>query len=471
VISSIFPLDVFGEREALIDGDSGRRINYRECSEIQEEFAKVFPREKSLIFLFSQNRIEEVLAYLSLINLGHAICLLDARLDFELKLHLVQLYCPRFIVESTKEKWDEYALSNSPLQTISISQIKQSSQLSTLDSELSLLLSTSGTTGSPKMIRLSAANMLSNAQAIASYLNIGPKEKAIASLPIHYSYGLSILHSHLTAGAALILTQKSLLQTQFWNIMQRNNCTSFAGVPYSYAVLEKIGFDVHRYPSLMTMTQAGGRLDPKSIEKFSVAMKSKGGKFFVMYGQTEATARIAYLPPEFLPAKSSAIGIAIPNGKLKIYLDDKEIFTPHTRGEIVYEGPNVMLGYAEKPEDLSAGDKLHGILHTGDLGYFDEECIFYVTGRVKRISKVYGFRVNLDEVEAMARPYAPIAAVSDDVNIYLYAETNAQDVQEACITYLAHALNLHFTTFVWRTVKTLPRTSSGKIDYKSFGSI
>jgi acyl-CoA synthetase (AMP-forming)/AMP-acid ligase II len=462
----LFPLEKFGSQIALIDGDSGRSISYQELARIQKDFNESLLDQKTLIFLFSQNSLEDLFAYVSAMNQGHVVCLLDFHLDPKIKLELIQLYHPGYVMENSEEAWSGYHRIESPVSPFNIWKIDNLDLVPKLDSQLSLLLSTSGTTGSPKMIRLSRQNIISNADAIIDYLKIGPAEKAIASLPIHYSYGLSVIHTHLMAGATLVLTQKSVLQAEFWEVMKKYGCTSFAGVPYTYRMLDRIGFESLDLPSLKTMTQAGGHLEKKLVEKFHSQISAKKGKFFVMYGQTEATARIAYLPPEMLPAKSNAIGKAIPKGMLKLYQGIEEIQTPGRSGELVYFGANVMMGYAEKPEDLVQGDLLKGILHTGDLAYFDAEGIFYITGRLKRISKVYGLRLNLDEIEEMVSPFGHAVAVSDDNKIYLYFEEGSKKLFEKCVQFLADALKLHYTTFECRLIKRFPLTASGKIDYK-----
>lgn len=461
-----FPLQPYNQNIALIDGDTGRQLTYEDLLHDQERFCNFYPLQKSLIFLFSQNSMDEVAAYIAAINNDQAICLLDSRLKSEIKQQLVQTYLPHMILESAENTWEGYQPSVPFYGDLNAWTIINPESSPELHPDLQLLLSTSGTTGSPKMIRLSKVNLISNAAAINEYLGINAYERAIASLPIHYSYGLSVLHSHLMAGASVVLTPHSIVQTEFWNVMNQYYCTSFAGVPYSYTLLERLGFDGTNVPSLKTMTQAGGKLEKELVLKYYELMKSRGGKFIVMYGQTEATARIAYLPMECLPAKAGAIGKAIPGGKLHVFEGDQEITAPDKIGELVYEGTNVMMGYAEGPQDLVKGHDQHGVLLTGDLGYFDRDGIFYVTGRIKRISKVYGARINLDELEEQLKSYGDVAIASDDRQIFLYFESGNEELFDKCVKELSEKYQIHYSTFVFRRVLKLPRTSSGKIDYK-----
>lgn len=360
----LFPLEHFGNQPALIDGDSGTALSYLDLKRESEKIYALLPTKKSLVFLFCQNRLEELVAYVGLIQAGAAVCLLEAGMPSSFKEPLIERYEPDFIIESSPFAPKNYAAIESPYPTLTF--LKREAETAALHPDLQLLLTTSGTTGNPKLIRLSRQNLVSNARSIIDYLAITSNERAIASLPIHYSYGLSVLHSHLLAGASVVLTQSSPAQGPFWEILNQTGCTSLAGVPFTYHLMDKIGFERLPLPTLKTLTQAGGALEPELIIKFHNVMQKRGGLFYVMYGQTEATARIAYLPPALLPEKAGAIGRAIPGGKLRLVEE-----------ELVYEGPNVMMGYAENRDDLMKGDELNGVLYTGDLGRVDADGLFF----------------------------------------------------------------------------------------------
>lgn len=360
------------------------------------------------------------IAYLTAVRAGHAVILLEADAD---PTAIVETYDPRYVVTGDGVEVREQA---APAQ---------------LHPDLRVLLSTSGSTGSPKLVRLTEANVRANAASIAQYLDLGPGERAIQSLPLSYSYGLSVLNSHLHAGASVAFTPHSVIRPEFWADLRRHEATSFAGVPYAYQMLERIGMRDMDLPSLQTMTQAGGRLDPEIAARYA-----RRARFFVMYGQTEATARIAYVPPERLADKPGSIGIAIPGGELSV--DD---------GELVYRGPNVMMGYATARADLARGDELGGVLRTGDLGYADDDGFFYVTGRAKRIAKVYGQRINLDEVEAAVDGPAGAIAGEDRIDVFAEREADARALA-ARFRLPPRALRVH-------TIERLPVKASGKVDY------
>jgi acyl-CoA synthetase (AMP-forming)/AMP-acid ligase II len=287
---------------------------------------------------------------------------------------------------------------------------------------------------------------------------------------MHYSYGLSVLNTHLLAGGSIVLTDEGMLTGGFWDKFRALKCTSLAGVPYSYQILNRLDPDRLNIPSLHTMTQAGGKLHNDLIAKFSAWMARRGGRFFVMYGQTEAAPRIATLPSEALPAKLGSVGAPIPGGCVAIEIDGELTREPHRRGELVYRGPNVMMGYATCRADLALGDLLAGELHTGDIAYLDEQGYIYMAGRSKRDAKLFGLRINLDEVENMLRVHGPTAVVGKDEKLCVYCEYGDEESFAQYRHELAARLKVHYTAFAFERVAKLPVTTSGKIDYLNLAS-
>lgn len=331
--------------------------------------------------------------------------------------------------------------------------------------ELALLLSTSGSTGSPKLVRLAARNLAANALSIAEYLEIGPEERAIASLPLNYSYGLSVLNSHLAVGAALVLVPHSFVRPEFWAAVDEHRCTSFAGVPFMYETLHRLRLDPRRHPTLRTFTQAGGALRPELIRHFCDLTRAAGARLFVMYGQTEASPRMAYVPPEELPRKIGSIGIAIPRGHMHL----EPVAGMNGAREIVYEGPNVMMGYAEGPADLELPDTQDGTLRTGDLGNEDADGYFFVTGRLKRFAKLFGRRVNLEDVErALEERFGPAVAAFDGGDRIVVATGADGEVHvDAMRAHVAHVLAVPPSAVEVRAFAALPRSPSGKKNYRA----
>lgn len=422
----------FGDRVALVVAATGREITYRDLARRARDFAdRLDSAEKELVFLYAANDLGFVEAYLGSLLRGHATCLLDASLGVERRNELTRTYRPRFVLDDT-------------------GLTKRADDAARVHPDLGVLLSTSGTIGSPKLVRLRAESVRANAASIAESLGITPDDRAPTSLPPSYSYGLSVLNSHLVSGASVVLETHGIVTREFWQSFKTHACTSFAGVPFAYEGLTQMRMDRSLPPSLRTMTQAGGRLAVATAERYHAAMAARGGRFFTMYGQTEATARMSCLPHDRFPEKKGSVGQAIPGGMFRI-----------ENGEVVYEGPNVMMGYASTREELERGDELGGVLRTGDLGKLDDDGFLTITGRSKRIAKVQGHRFNLDEIEA----FAPgTVAIARDELVVVFAEIAA----EACASLrakIAEYLRVHPTAIDVRSVTKIPRNPNGKPDY------
>lgn len=459
-------LSSFSSNIALIDTSSKESCTYFDLEKKAQNLSdKLTLLKKGLIFLFTTNNSESVITYVASLKSGNAVLLLDEKLNDEIRTGLIKNYKPDFIVTSNKQTPVGYNLEFE-FESLSYYKNQIPNQEKIFD-DLAVLLSTSGTTGSPKLVRLSADNIQSNAESIAEYLNINETEKPITTLPFNYSFGLSIINSHLLKGAAIVLTEKSVFFRDFWNLFNEHKCTSFAGVPYTYTMLKRIGFEKIELPSLKYFTQAGGKLSEEFIKHFNEYALENNKRFFVMYGQTEATARITYVPPEKLSNKIGSIGISIPGGQLKIMNDGMEVENPNEVGEIVYEGDNVMLGYAETSDDLAKGDELNGILFTGDLGYKDEDGFFYVTGRMKRFIKIYGLRINLDEVQKMIENHfgISVACTGKDelLKILIHSDDHLTEVKVKEEVMKMYKLN--FKSLVVKSTDQIPTNINGKYDY------
>ena len=338
-----------------------------------------------------------------------------------------------------------------------------------LYSELGLLLTTSGSTGSPKFVRQSYKNIQSNAESIAQYLELDETERPITTLPMNYTYGLSIINSHLLVGAAILMTDKSLMEKGFWEFFRKEQATSFGGVPYTYEMLKKLRFFRMDLPSLRTMTQAGGKLSPDLHKEFAEYAKEQKKHFVVMYGQTEATARMAYLPYEKSLEKYGSMGIAIPGGKFTLAdVNGKPITDSEVTGELIYEGPNVTLGYAEQIADLEKGDERQGRLITGDMAKMDQDGYFYIVGRKKRFLKIYGNRVNLDETEQILKTRFEdydFACAGKDDQLYVFVTSDIEQEQAAVKKYLSEKTGLNHKAFTIQFIEKIPKNEAGKTLY------
>jgi acyl-CoA synthetase (AMP-forming)/AMP-acid ligase II len=324
--------------------------------------------------------------------------------------------------------------------------------------ELALLLSTSGSTGSQKFVRLSNRAIDSNAAAIAEYLRLTADDRAITTLPLAYSFGMSILNSHLAVGGSLVLTRLTLMSKEFWQLADASGITSLSGVPSTFEMLRRLAPEKRALPRLRMLTQAGGRLRPELVAEFERKARARGWQMVVMYGQTEASPRISYVPPERLAEKTGSIGVAIPGGRIRIDAESSEL---------VYEGPNVMMGYATSRADLALGDTLGGVLRTGDLARLDDEGYAYITGRLNRFVKLSGVRTSLDEVEQIlaGRFAASVACVGADDRLAVFLAAASAPSDNDLRGHLRDMMNVYPGLVDVRRLEALPLMANGKIDY------
>lgn len=412
--------------------------------------------------------LPSVLRYLGAFRAGRAIALIDPALDADVLSGLLERFRPAAVLAAPEGDLPAgYAATAGGTHWA-----RESADGVVPHPDLAVLLPTSGSTGNPKLVRLSRDAVLANADAIAQVLGIDADEVAPTSLPLHYSYGLSVLNSHLIRGATVVVEPSGVLGRGFWDALNEYKCTSLAGVPYHYEMLRRLKFAPEKYPSVRTLTQAGGKLRTDLVTEFNDKIRAAGGRMFVMYGQTEAAPRMATVPADRLAEKLGSAGPALPGGKFAIRREDgQETTHPKITGEVVYRGPNVMLGYAEDEAELANGDDFGGFLATGDLGYLDEDGFLFITGRLKRIGKVFGNRVSLDDLEQAVRSSGVgidvVAAVSAGDKVVLFAEGVEKDTCKAAARALSERLHLHTSGFDVRPIDTVPLLASGKIDYRS----
>jgi len=455
---------------AIIDADDGREVTYEQLLGSVTQTAENLQRGlgRGVVFHLASNTVASIVAYLACLEAGYPVCLLDPGSAARMNPLLAAFQPDALFLPDAMEIPAGFSCSASvPDGTYRFALSRKGGRRSFLHPDLALLLTTSGSTGSPKLVRLTRDNVLANARSIVSYLGIQPGERSIQSLPMHYSFGLSLINSHLLAGATVVLTRHSFMRPEFWEAFDRTKCTSFAGVPYIYETLHRLQFDPRQHPTLHTMTQAGGGLRRDLIQHFHELSTSAGCRFFVMYGQTEATARISYVPFEQLGKKIGSIGIAIPQGRLSLGPAEES-----DQQELIYSGPNVMMGYAQSADDLAAGDELCATLRTGDLATIDADGYFFLSGRLKRFAKMFGRRISLEDVERdlEARFSIRVAAIDREGQLLVYT-AGQHDMDRLGITrYLAQTLSVPPKYITVDTIAEIPMTASGKKDYKTLSS-
>lgn len=449
----------------LFVGDSGVRYTYDDVIKIAQCDA-FSSTKRELIFCVIGNDVDALVGYMSIIASDHAALLLPKDVPKEALLNLIQIYKPSFVWIPTKRS-SCIDINRTVFEVGSYSLLRLNSSLVRLNRSLVLLLSTSGSTGNPKFVRLSKGNVLANAKSIAEYLKLDKNELPITTLPPSYTYGLSIIHSHILVGATIAVTDKTFFDREFWDFFRDVKATSFGGVPYHYEMLKKLRFTKMDLPSLRKLTQAGGRMEPDLAKEFAEFAEAHGIEYYTMYGQAEATARISYLPPERAITKAGSIGVAIPGGRF--WLEDENgqvIQEDDVSGELVYSGPNVSMGYASSYEDLAKGDERGGILRTGDLAKRDPDGDYYIVGRLKRFLKIFGHRTNLLDIEKLLLSEGYITACSgqdDFLEIYVlnHEQAEGKKIKQMVCNHLKVALQ----GVVVYTVSEFPRNDSGKIQY------
>ncbi len=443
---------------AVID-DSGNSITYGDICDFSEEFAKHLP-QRSLIFILSENKIGSLLGYTASLSNHVVPLILSAKTEEGLYANLLNKYRPEYMwvpdnlvahlgFDAAFSAWD-YTL------------VKTSFPRVPLNKDLSLLLPTSGSTGSPKLVRHSYRNIEANAQNVMKLFHLTEDEKAMAILPMHYTMGLSVVASHLLAGATLLLSGRSLLDRGFWTMLKE--ATSFTGVPYSYEILMKMRFTRMDLPNLRIITQGGGKLTPKMWHALAQYAQDTGKQFIATYGQSECTARMAYLPAHLATSKVCSIGIAEPGGQLSIIDNEgNESFEGEATGEMVYRGENVTLGYATSQADLLKGDENHGIMHTGDLARRDADGCYFIVGRLKRFLKIFGLRIGLDEVENMIKQEYKTDCYCKGNDEKLVVLVTNQSVIDILPSYIEEKTHLFHQNIEVQLVDAILRNEAGKV--------
>ena len=441
-------LDQFSDHVALIAAD--RHVSYQALLRDADAFA-VRLGARRLVFLQAANTVEAIAAYIGCLRGGHVVHLFGEGDEARLPA-LLESYRPNVVihhddggqrVESRHE--DDLALHP----------------------DLAVLLSTSGSTGSPKFVKLSKTNITANAQSIIEYLALDHTERAITTLKFNYSYGLSIIHSHLACGASLVLTDASVTTPGFWPLFEAQGATSFAGVPYTFEMLQR-SQEWAKIPGLRYVTQAGGRLAPEIVRDMAELGQQNNWRFFVMYGQTEAAPRMAWLPPEQAIDHPDCIGRAVPGGRLSLVDDEGNPVTDLDRpGELIYSGPNIMMGYAENAAGLNT-DETPPHLKTGDIAVQTAAGLFRIVGRSSRFIKPFGVRLNLDELQAQVHQRAPGAiCTGSDAQLVVAIPEAARPDNSALVSWLAESYGLPAFMVTLVSVVDIPQLANGKTDYQA----
>jgi acyl-coenzyme A synthetase/AMP-(fatty) acid ligase len=383
----------------LNESFSGKLITIKKKIFIKKEITKYkFLRKKrSLCLIECYNSYNSILSYLSVMAYGSVPLLVNENLNSIFFKNYIKKFRPEYIITKrnlTNKKYKLYKIVNNLF--FYRSKYKNSVKLF---KDLAILLPTSGSTGSLKMVRISYKNLYSNTIDICKFLKIKKQDIAITTMPFSYTYGMSIINSHIIKGSSIFVYSGSVIQKIFFDILERFKITTFGGVPFIFSLLLKVGLNRLKSKYLKYLTHAGGPIDKKLLLKIYNFCKKNNLKFISMYGSSEATSRMSYLPFLDMKRKMGSIGKGLQKSFKVKDKENNQILDPFTKGELIYEGDNVCMGYANNWKDLALGDKNHSVLRTGDEGYFDKDGFFYISGRKNRYFKLYGHRISLDEIE------------------------------------------------------------------------
>ena len=458
-------IDAHNENKIALTDDTGERMSYGQLQNFILNFKNIMPT-RSVVFILCSNTIGAVAAFLACFENKVVPLLLNKDLDRALLKNLLDIYQPQYLIvpANTEVEFNKYTL---------VVQINNFVVLATkfpqyaINEELSFLLTTSGSTGSPKLVRHSYKNAYFSYKKVAEFFGFTAKDVGLADLPIHYTMGLSVICSHLYAGSKVVLTDYKLMSKEFWKIFNDQGITDFTGVPFSYEVFDKLGFFKKDYPALRILAEGGGRMNDVLFRKVASYCEQYGKKFYATFGTTETTARLAYLDPALAISKIGSIGRAIPGGQLSLL--DAEQCNPIeemiAEGELAYRGDNVTMGYANCKEDLHKNDERKGYYITGDIAKRDKDGCYYIIGRISRFLKLYGLRISLDQCENIIRDEFKIACacLGNDQKMIIFLEN--KEILEEAVSYISKKLGIYKKCFVSKYIEHIPRNNNGKVMY------
>ncbi|WP_327347356.1 AMP-binding protein [Streptomyces europaeiscabiei] len=464
------PLSLPADDRVAVVGADGSRLTYRELVRRADGLGPSLPQDrKGLVALFGDRDLGTLIAYVAALRHGHAVAWFGSVTGTARQQELVRRFRPDVVVAPGGELAE--LLTGFPYRPLEQQaagvHVARRTDGTTLEvhEDTSVLLLTSGTMGSGRAVRLSGAAVVSNSRGIIDALSVRSTGRAATSIPLYHAYGLSVLNSHLIAGASVLLTETPASGVRFWKEFAAAECTAFAAVPFhiQWLVRSRLAWD--RVPTLAAVTVSGARTPEAVAQACHQRVDAAGFRFYKMYGQTEATSRISVLAHEEFADHPDSVGRVIA-GSAVVVTDESGVVQPDgVSGRIVYRGPNAMQGYAADAAALAAPDLMRGVVDTGDSGFLSDGYL-YVEGRLGRFVKPNGKRLELDLVERRFEELAPAAAVgTDDEKAHLFIEGRQTSViQELRLDIVTRAgigpdaLQIHF-------LDSIPRKKSGKVDY------
>ena len=458
-------LKKFSERDAIIT-ENGERIKYKELLNEISKVEKYITNKRSRVFLISENNYEFIISYYALLKKRSIIFLLNSKITHQKLEQLTNIYFPNMIFdcsENLENNIKKYSIIQN-FRKLKILKAKNNINHKS-DKELAQLISTSGSTGSPKFVKQSYENIQINTKDIVKALKLNKNDVTLTTMDPSYSYGLTKINSHIYTGGSIVLNKSTVFEKDFCNKINNFRVTNFGGVPFFFEMLKKLKFHTINLNSIRHISQAGGKLNIEVLKYLAKELKKLKIKFYIMYGQTEAGPRITILDHKHFNKNYESVGKPI--GKIKLWIQNKKnkIKKPNTVGELYCRGKNVMLGYASKLSDLRK-KRLSYEVKTGDLAYIDNKGFVYIKGRSKRIAKPYGIRVDLCELEDFLNKYnyKNCVCVGNDkkINIYSKYENESEKIKDL----IFKKLKIKKKIFYFLRIERVPRDANGKILYK-----
>ena len=460
----------FSQRtQNIISADSEMSLTYIEIEEYVLSL-QTFLKPHELIFIIGKNDFPTIVAYLGSIRNKTVVLLLSDTINDKFLDSLIKIYKPRYVF-GNKYLYSQIISRFQNIHEIMDYTLIETPDINELPKELSLLLLTSGSTGSPKLVKISEKNLESNTTSIIKSLKIDSNDCLITTLPINYSYGLSLINTHLHVGCPIILNNFSISEMKFWEIVIKFKGSSMGGVPYTYEMFSRFSREFLEKTNLRKLTQAGGKMNPSTVLKVFNLINSLGGSLTLMYGQTEATARISTLDSKLTHKYPGSIGRPIQGGKILILSSSGEPVTqPNTPGELVYYGPNVALGYAEKYQDLYLEDQNKGELRTGDIACFDENGLYYILGRTNRFIKIYGVRTSLDDIERILEDQGfECKCIQIDDVLFVFCTSNL--AKDLIVKFIDNKRKIFGSNVKVAKIEDFPKNENSKISYKTLEQV
>lgn len=461
-------IDKFNPQNIAAIDDCGSRVTYGELCQYAVNFSSILPK-RSIVFMLCTNNTGALISYISMVENDIIPVLLNDNINNELLNQLIQTYMPQYICKESS-KVDRSA-EKVTIEIAGFAYIKTEFKAYDVHDDLELLMTTSGSTGSPKLVRYKKGNLEANAKNVAKAWNWTSSERPICDLHMNYTMGLNVINTHLYVGATLLLVSCNITEAKYWSFIKKEKATNITGVPFSYDLLWKLRFYRMNLPYLTTLSEGGGKLTEDMFKTLAEFANKNNKRFIASYGTTETSARMSILYSEFSLKKIGSIGKAIPEGELFLVDNNGKIINEMVaEGELVYKGPNVTMGYATKADDLTLGDIFQGIYYTGDIAKRDSDGFYYIIGRKSRFLKLLGHRVSLDDCENMIREHFNIdcACTGNDSAMYIYVENyyECNKVSE----FLNTRTGLHSSLFQVRNIDSIPRNNFGKIIYHNLFS-